>query len=114
MEDYVFEIVHESPLVGGGRVLVYSCAVRENGDAHGKPLGVLGIVFRWDELAQTIVKSIPFSDADRSMCRVCIVASDGSVLADSEGRIDTSSGGAREHLRGCESWQLLQTYSHGY
>lgn len=86
-EEYGFQTVHQSPLANGERVLVYSCAVREGGDAHGEPLGVLGIVFRWDELAQTIVKSTPFTAQEKAASRVCIVDSSGSVLADSDDRI---------------------------
>ena len=85
-EEFGFQGVHESQLVGGKRALVYSCCVRAGGDVHGAPLGVLGIVFNWDALAQTIVANTPLSAAERGGTRVCIVDSDGLVLADSAGR----------------------------
>jgi hypothetical protein len=58
-DDYGFEGVHRSPLVGNEQVLVYSCAVRRGGAASGEVLGVLGILFNWDALAGTIVRRTP-------------------------------------------------------
>jgi len=85
-EEFGFESTHESALVGGERVLVYSCCVREEGDVNGAPLGVLGIVFNWDALAQTIVTSTPLPSDEKAKTRVCIVDPSGLVLADSRGR----------------------------
>jgi hypothetical protein len=65
---------------------VYSCTVRDGGRVNGRPLGVLGIVFRWDALAQTIVERTPLSDAEWRRSRVCIVDGDGQLLADSAPR----------------------------
>ncbi|WP_299346474.1 methyl-accepting chemotaxis protein [uncultured Pseudoxanthomonas sp.] len=82
-EQFGFQSMHASPLAGGERVLVYACTVREGGRVVGRPLGVLGIVFRWDALAQTIVERTPLSDAEWRRSRVCIVDGQGHVLADS-------------------------------
>ena len=83
-EAFGFQSMHASPLAGGERVLVYSCTVREGGRVQGRPLGVLGIVFRWDALAQTIVEHTPLSDAEWRRSRVCIVDGQGQVLADTQ------------------------------
>ncbi len=40
----------------GQNALIYSAAVRENGDSLGRRLGALGIVFNWDGLAQPILR----------------------------------------------------------
>ena len=56
-------------LVGNQPALVYSCSVREGGKATGKTLGVLGIVFRWEALAQTILAQVPLSEAERKQTR---------------------------------------------
>lgn len=77
-----FESVHSSPLVGGQNVLVYSCTVRDGGTVHGKPLGVLGIVFRWDALGPETLKRIPLSPREAGMTRAVIVDEGGRVLAD--------------------------------
>lgn len=79
-----FESVHASPLVGGQNALVYSCAVRERGTVHGKPLGVLGIVFRWDALGPETLRRIPLSPREAAMTRAVIVDDACRVLADPE------------------------------
>lgn len=85
-EEFGFQGVHESALAGGQRVLVYSAGVRERGDVRGKLLGVLGVVFNWDGLAQTIVENTPLVQEEKSRTRVCIVDQQGLVLADTRGR----------------------------
>ena len=85
-EEFGFQSVHASPLVTGQRVLTYSCCVREGGDVTGKPLGVLGILFHWDALAQTIVHNTPLVPDEKLTTRVCIVDEGGRVLADTQGR----------------------------
>lgn len=84
--EFGFQSVHESSLVNRQRALVYSCAVRAGGEANGEPIGVLGIVFNWDALAQTIVERVPLSPEERDRTRVCITDETGLVLADTHGR----------------------------
>lgn len=81
--EFGFQTAHVSPLVNNQKALVYSCGVRENGDVNGQLMGVLGIVFNWDALAQTIVMNCPLSADERQRARVCIVDDRGQVLADS-------------------------------
>ena len=78
-----FETVHASPLVGGQNVLVYSCTVRERGAVHGKPLGVLGIIFHWDALGPETLKRIPLSPREATVTRAAVVDDSGRILADS-------------------------------
>ena len=85
-EEFGFQAVHASALVSGQRILAYSCGVREKGDAKGRLLGVLGILFDWDSLAQNIVHNTPIDPADVARSRVCIIDSEGEVLADSKDR----------------------------
>jgi hypothetical protein len=79
-----FQCVHPSKLVNGQRVVVYSCVIREGGSVYGKPLGVLGTLLAWDNLGQTVVQRTPLSRAEWAATRVCIIDSQGAVLADSE------------------------------
>jgi len=81
---YGFQTCHASSLVNDERALTYSCAVREGGSATGSVLGVLGAVFKWDDLAQTIVNSTPLTADEWEGSRVCIVDDHGLVLADSD------------------------------
>lgn len=87
-----FQTVHPSPLVNGQRILAYACTVREGGESQGRTLGVLGILFRWDALAQTVVLNTPLLDAEKPLTRVMMVDKAGLVLA------DTAEGMLRDRL----------------
>ena len=78
--------MHPSPLVSGQRVLIYSCAVRAKGEPSGAILGVLGILFNWDSLAQSIVNDTPLPAEEKADTRVCIVDKTGLVIADTANR----------------------------
>jgi hypothetical protein len=86
-EEFGFESVHESPLVNGKRILAYSCCVRDTSGGGARPIGVLGILFNWDALAQTIVHATPLPVSEKAATRVCIVDSSGLILADTAGRM---------------------------
>ncbi len=85
--EFGFQSVHRSPVVNNRLSLVYSCVVREGGDVNGRPLGVLGIVFNWESLAQAIVNGVSLDSEEKRRSRVCIVDDSGRVLADSAGRV---------------------------
>lgn len=86
-EEFGFQSVHRSSLCDGTPVLAYSCAVREDGDVHGEILGVLGIMFNWQELAGKIVEECPLCEDERETTRVAICDKTGLVLADNRGRM---------------------------
>lgn len=85
-EEFGFQSAHRSDLVRRQPALVYSCGVREGGLTNGRMIGVLGIVFNWEALAQTIVKSLPLSPAEKETTRASVIDSTGQVLADSSDR----------------------------
>ncbi len=85
-EEFGFESAHRNALVDSQPVLVYSAAVRAAGQSHGAPLGVLGILFDWESLAQTILKSVPLPEKERLQTRCLIADNEGNVLADSQDR----------------------------
>jgi hypothetical protein len=80
-DDFSFQTAHGSPLVGDQSVLVYSCGVREGGQANGRLLGVLGVLFNWSGLAQPILTKPPLSEAERSKTESFIVDQDAKILA---------------------------------
>lgn len=84
-DEYGFETCHESLLVGNKRVLAYSCLVREGGEACGRPLGVLGILFNWDDLAQVIVERTPLPQEEWKRSLVGIMDDRGNFLAVAKG-----------------------------
>ena len=81
--EFGFQQVSRNALVNNEVNLVFSCAVREGGYQHGKKIGVLGAFFRWEDLAQKIVKQVHLTDEEKQNTRICIVDDDGVVFADS-------------------------------
>lgn len=84
-DQFGFESAHRSALVGGKSVLAYSCSVRAGGNANGRILGVLGVLFNWEDFAQTIVEKLPLADAEKSVTRCVLCDEQGRILADSRG-----------------------------
>lgn len=77
-DEYGFEFAPRCRLVNGHNALVYSAAVREQGDARGKALGALGVLFNWDGLALPILQKTSRSEAGT---RCFIVDSNANILA---------------------------------
>lgn len=86
-DEFGFQSVHKSELVQDEHILAYSCGVRRDGDAQGELLGVLGIFFKWESLAQTIMKTCPIPSGLEGKIRVMILNEEGLVLADSEEKL---------------------------
>jgi len=83
-----FQNVHRTAsLAEGKNILVYSCGVRARGDAKGQLIGVIGIIFNWEALGQTVVNGTLVSAAEKMHTRICIVDDRGLVLADSHDKI---------------------------
>jgi C4-dicarboxylate-specific signal transduction histidine kinase len=78
--------IHVEPLLNGATVAPYSTAIRENGDATGKLLGVLGIFFDWEAQAQSIVKGVRLTDEEWSRTRCLLIDSQQRVIASSDGK----------------------------
>lgn len=85
-DEFGFQTAHRSRLVDRKLSLVYSGGVRHAGHANGKLLGVLGIVFNWEALAQTIMANAPVAEEEREATRCVITDGDGTLLADSWGK----------------------------
>ena len=83
-EDYSWETVHRSPLVNDEAVLIYTTAVRDGGEEHGRALGALGVIFRYEDLAQTIVEGLPLAGEEKERTRAIIADDKGLILADSD------------------------------
>lgn len=74
------------PALDGAAVATYAAAIREGGEAHGRPLGVIGIHFDWGPQAQTIVKGVRLTPEERARTRVLLLDARGLVLASSDGQ----------------------------
>lgn len=82
-EQFAFEASLRCPMVNNESALIYSAAVRERGESLGRPLGVLGIVFNWSSLAQSVIRNTPVASSERESTRIMIVDAEGSVMEDS-------------------------------
>jgi len=83
--EFGFEGVHENSLVGGKRVLIYSCLVRRGGESDGAPVGVLGSVFDWEALGSVVADQAAATlatETDRPVA-VALTYPDGTVVASS-------------------------------
>lgn len=83
-DEYGFQYCQSSALVGDQPALIYSCSVREGGDARGDVIGALGIVFHWDGLIQPILTQIPVAAAERAATQAYIIDDCGRILASNQ------------------------------
>ena len=84
-EQFAFESAHHSRLVNNEMALIYSAAVRHGGEVDGAAIGVLGIVFNWSALADSVMKNTPIDENDLASTRLVIADSNGTIVADSSG-----------------------------
>lgn len=82
---YSVDEVRRSPLHDDRQVLVYSAAVREGGQTHGQPLGVLGVYFDWQAQGMSIVDDeASLSEAERGRTAVMLLDGRRRVIASSD------------------------------
>jgi 23S rRNA pseudoU1915 N3-methylase RlmH len=79
--EYGFQSAHASNLVNGEPTLIYSCTVRQNGNAHAPVIGVLAVIFNWSNLALPILRNVPLSPEEKSRTERFIVDASGQILA---------------------------------
>jgi len=85
-DQYVVDDVTEEYLLENAKVATYAASVRENGEANGKPVGVLGVHFDWEPQAASIVDGIKASDDEAKQTSVLLVDAKNSVIASSSQR----------------------------
>ncbi|MEJ1161571.1 methyl-accepting chemotaxis protein [Prosthecomicrobium sp. N25] len=84
--DYAVTEVDAEPGLGRAQVATYAASVREDGDAHGRPLGILAIHFDWEPQARAIVQGVRLGEGERDRTRVLLVDRAHRVIAASDGR----------------------------
>jgi hypothetical protein len=84
-EEFAVADVARCPALGGVPVATYAAAIREGGEARGRPLGVLGIHFDWAPQAEAVVRGVRLTPEERGRTRVLLVDAGGRVLAASDG-----------------------------
>jgi hypothetical protein len=99
-EEFVVHDIQQAPTLNDAAVATYATAIRAGGEAHGKPIGVLGIHFDWRPQAQAVVDGVRLTEGERARSRVLILDHDHRILAASDGQgvltdtvpLDVSSG----------------------
>jgi hypothetical protein len=83
-DEYGFQSAHESTLCNNQPSLIYSCGVRDSGNARGELLGALGILFNWTGLAEPILTQMPIQPSDMATTRAYICDRQGRILASNQ------------------------------
>jgi hypothetical protein len=107
-KEYYVEDVHQSYLIDGKPTAAYSTAVREDGNTNGKTLGVLVVLFDWQQ-GLDIVKNVAFDRSDRDRVRTVYFNNRGIVIAASDDR-----GILKENMSECSSIQMALQGKKGY
>ncbi|GJD62865.1 methyl-accepting chemotaxis protein [Methylobacterium frigidaeris] len=84
-DEYTAADIRTEPRLGSAQVATYCASVRQDGEAAGRPVGVLAIHFDWEPQAQAIVQGVRVVPEDRSRTRVLLVDAAHRVIAASDG-----------------------------
>ena len=84
-DEYVVDDIYYDPLHEGKLVAVYAAAVRKEGRIDGEVIGVLGVVFDWEQQSQTIVqKEASISEEAWKRTRVMLLDKGLRIIAASD------------------------------
>jgi hypothetical protein len=81
--DFAFQTAHRSPLASDESILIYSSSVRRDGEANGKIIGVLGVVFNWLALSNAVLTNESLDARESARTLRLIVDNDANILASS-------------------------------
>ena len=86
-DQYVVDDIFPDVLHGDKLVAVYAASVRKNGRKDGKIVGVLGVMFDWEDQAKTIVQAEPsLSEEEWTRSRVILLDQNMRIIAASDNR----------------------------
>ena len=84
-DQYVVENIFHDSLHDDKLAAVYAAAVRKKGKVDGKVVGVLGVIFDWEDQAKTIVQTEPsLSEDEWKRSRVILLDQNMRVIAASD------------------------------
>jgi len=84
-DQYVVGDIFSASLHDNRLVSVYAAAVRKEGKVNGKIVGVLGVVFDWEDQAKTIVQKEPsLSENEWKRSRVILLDQNMRIIAASD------------------------------
>ena len=82
--DFSVGDVDRSPALHNKAVATYAAAIRADGEAHGKVLGVLGIFFDWEAQSQAIVDNVHLTSEEKEHSVALLVDSKFRIIASSK------------------------------
>jgi hypothetical protein len=84
-DQYVMDEIFRDSLHGNKLVAVCAASVRKNGRKDGKIVGVLGVMFDWEDQANTIVQTEPsLSEDEWTRSRVILLDQNMRIIAASD------------------------------
>jgi len=83
-DEFVACDVAREAALGGAPVATYATAIREGGQATGRPVGVLGVHFDWRPQAQAVVDGVRLTGEEAARSRIMLLDHKGRVLASSD------------------------------
>lgn len=84
-DDYVVEGPLPIAQLDGRLAAVYATAVRAGGRADGPPVGVIAVLFDWQQQSAAAVAGVRIEERERASTRVMILDAEQRVLASSDG-----------------------------
>ena len=84
-DDYAVADVREERLLDGARTATYAAAIRTDGDPRGEIIGVLGIHFDWDPLANGVLQGLRMDADERARTRCLLIDADNRIIASADG-----------------------------
>jgi len=82
--DFAVVDIERASSLGQSLVATYSTAIREEGEANGRPIGALGIFFDWQVQAQAVVDGVRLVPEDKARSRCLLLDSRHRVIAASD------------------------------
>lgn len=83
-DEFVACDIERVAALGSAPVATYAAAIREDGRADGRVIGVLGIHFDWRPQAHAVVDGVRLTAEERERSRVLLLDHSGRVLAASD------------------------------
>lgn len=84
-DDYAVEGPLPVAQLDGRLAAVYATAVRAGGRADGPPVGVIAVLFDWQQQSAAAVAGVRIEEQERAATRVMILDAEQRVLASSDG-----------------------------
>lgn len=85
--DYISDEIHRCTLHNNKLVSIFATAVRGGGDLHAAPIGVMAIVFDWENQSRGIVNDeAALSDDEKKRSRVLLLDAEQRIIASSDNK----------------------------